>query len=54
MITDPNVVAQLGATFGNLPKGAGVGPYEVTSFTPGESIELQAKKDYWGGPVCIQ
>jgi len=37
-----------------MPKGAGVGPYEPVKFTPSEEIVLQAKPNWWGGPVCIQ
>src|SRR5690606_22652241 len=33
--------------------GAGVGPYEVERFTPGEELVLRARDDYWGGPVCL-
>lgn len=53
MVVNPNVVTQLGDKFSMLPKGAGVGPYEPASFTPGESVVLKAKTDYWGGPVCV-
>jgi peptide/nickel transport system substrate-binding protein len=34
--------------------GAGVGPYELQRFAPGEELVLTAKDDYWGGPVCIE
>jgi peptide/nickel transport system substrate-binding protein len=55
MVTDTKVIDQLGKDqFGLMPTGAGAGPYEVTKFVPGESIELTAKDDYWGGPVCIK
>lgn len=54
MIENPRVVAAMGAEgFGAAPAGAGVGPYEFTSFTPGEQIVLTAKDDYWGGQACI-
>ena len=36
------------------PPEAGIGPYVVESNTPGESIVLKARDDYWGGPVCIE
>jgi peptide/nickel transport system substrate-binding protein len=53
-IVNPKVVDQLGPQAFNLaPKGAGVGPYEVDHFAPGEELVLKAKDDYWGGPVCI-
>src|SRR5690606_12195557 len=54
MITNPKVVAELGADFKMLPAGAGVGPYEPVKFQPGEEIVMQAKQTYWAGPVCIQ
>ncbi|MEO8697558.1 MAG: ABC transporter substrate-binding protein [Acidimicrobiales bacterium] len=54
MIADPAVVAARAADFTKNPAGAGAGPYEFTKFTPNEEIVLQAKTNYWGGPVCIQ
>ncbi len=54
-VIDPTVLDKLGAQqFALNPVGAGVGPYELVKFSPGEGIEMQAKKDYWAGPVCIQ
>jgi peptide/nickel transport system substrate-binding protein len=53
MITNPRVVAERGADFATNPAGAGAGPFEFVRFAPGEEIVLQAKKDYWGGPVCV-
>ena len=40
----------------NDPNGAGVGPYVVEQYSPGESpyLVLTARDDYWGGPVCIE
>jgi peptide/nickel transport system substrate-binding protein len=55
MIANQNVVDKLGAGFGSaVSAGAGVGPYEVTTFAPPGQVVLKAKSDYWGGPVCIQ
>lgn len=55
MVPNPAVIEQLGPEqFSRAPVGAGVGPYEVERFTPGESIVLRAKSDYWGGPVCVE
>jgi peptide/nickel transport system substrate-binding protein len=54
MIVNTKVAAAAGATFATMPKGAGVGPYEPVKFTPSEEIVLQAKTNWWGGPVCIQ
>jgi len=54
MIVNPKVAAALGANFSLLPTGAGVGPYEPVAFRPADVIELKAKPDYWGGPVCIE
>src|ERR1700730_3955260 len=34
--------------------GAGVGAFEFVRWSPGEELVMAAKKDYWGGPVCIQ
>lgn len=54
MITNPKVVAERGADFASNPAGAGVGPYELERYAPGDEIVLKARNDYWGGPVCIQ
>ena len=35
------------------PAGAGVGPFELDHFTPGDEIVMKSKDDYWGGPVCL-
>jgi peptide/nickel transport system substrate-binding protein len=53
MVTNPAVVSALGEGFPNDPVGAGVGPFEVERFAPGEEIVLTGKDDYWGGPVCL-
>ncbi|MDF3308180.1 ABC transporter substrate-binding protein [Rhodococcus sp. T2V] len=55
MVTNPRVVDALGPEqFALNPRGAGVGPYELAKYAPGEEIVMTAKPDYWGGPVCIQ
>lgn len=55
MIVNPAVVESLGADeFSRLPVGGGAGPYEPVSNVPGEELVLEAKEDYWGGPVCIE
>jgi peptide/nickel transport system substrate-binding protein len=60
MIVNPRVAANVdsaGASIvGTDPTGAGVGPYEVERWAPGESpyLVLKARPDYWGGPVCIE
>jgi len=54
-IVNPTVVEALGDEAFNLDTtGAGIGPYELESFVPGEELVLTAKDDYWGGPVCIE
>ena len=63
MVVNPRVRAQMGPD-GTTPllqvnpveSGAGVGAYEVASWTPGEPqfLTLTAKDDYWGGPVCVE
>lgn len=54
MIVNAKVADELGLeAFNTNPQGAGAGPFELTSFTSGEDIVLQAKEDYWGGPLCI-
>lgn len=54
MIVNTAVADAAGEGFGADPTGAGVGPFEFRSMTPGEDIVLTAKDDYWGGPVCIE
>jgi peptide/nickel transport system substrate-binding protein len=54
MITNPSLVAERGAQLATNPRGAGAGPFEFVRFAPGEEIVLEAKSDYWGGPVCIE
>jgi peptide/nickel transport system substrate-binding protein len=55
MVVNPRVVASMSPEeFNLMPTGAGVGPYEPVRYAPGEEIVLEAKDDYWGGPVCIQ
>lgn len=54
MIVNPRVVEERGADFGANPLGAGVGPFEFVRFRPGEDIVVEARDDYWGGPVCIE
>jgi peptide/nickel transport system substrate-binding protein len=55
MIADPAAVAKYGSAFGSTANaGAGVGPYEVTTFSPPTSVIQKAKSNYWQGPVCIQ
>lgn len=54
MVQDTKVIDAMGQeAFAANPAGAGAGPYEVARYAPGEAIELVAKDDYWGGPVCI-
>jgi peptide/nickel transport system substrate-binding protein len=54
MIADPAAVTKYGSAFGSTANaGAGVGPYEVTTFTPPTSVVMKAKQNYWQGPVCI-
>lgn len=60
MIPNQALVAQVNESgvsiIGADPTNAGVGPYEVESYAPGEPeyLTLKAKADYWGGPVCIE
>ncbi|WP_308340781.1 ABC transporter substrate-binding protein [Rhodococcus sp. USK10] len=55
MVTNPRIVDSMGPDqFALNPRGAGVGPYELVRYAPGEEIVMAAKNDYWGGPVCVQ
>jgi len=55
MIVNTAVVDEVGVEQFNLdpPVGAGVGPFELVRYAPDEEIVMEAKDDYWGGPVCI-
>ncbi len=47
LMTPKNYFEQVGAdTFSKQP--IGTGPWKMTSFSPGASVELEAYKDYWG------
>jgi peptide/nickel transport system substrate-binding protein len=55
MVVNPAVLAERGAEALNAdPAGAGVGPYEVARYEPGEEIVLEPRDDYWDGPPCIE
>lgn len=53
MMVNPAVVEERGEAFPTEATGAGVGPFELERFAPGEEISLVAKDDYWGGEVCL-
>ncbi|MGW5385741.1 ABC transporter substrate-binding protein [Nocardia sp. NPDC003963] len=55
MVTNPRIVDAEGPEqFALNPQGAGVGPYELVEYAPGEEIVMSAKTNYWGGSVCIE
>ena len=60
MVVNPRVGSALdgsGTTvISSDPAGAGVGPYTVERWAPGESpyLVLTARPDYWGGAPCIE
>jgi peptide/nickel transport system substrate-binding protein len=55
MVVDTTVVDELGPDeFNAAPRGAGAGPYEIAEWRPGEEIVMEAREDYWGGPVCLE
>ncbi len=60
MVVNPEVGAALDSAgvsvISNDPTGAGVGPYSVEKWAPGESpyLVLKARPDYWGGAPCIE
>jgi peptide/nickel transport system substrate-binding protein len=60
MVVNPAVGAATDSAgqsvIGNDPTGAGVGPYTVEKWAPGESpyLVLKARPDYWGGAPCIE
>ena len=53
MIVNTAVAEAAGESFAQNPAGAGVGAYELETFTTGEVTVLTAKDDYWNGPPCI-
>jgi len=54
MVVNPRLAEERGEGLATDPNGAGVGPFEVERFAPGEELVLRAKDDYWGGPVCLE
>ncbi|MDW3215288.1 MAG: ABC transporter substrate-binding protein [Ilumatobacteraceae bacterium] len=54
MIVNTAVVDAAGESFALDPAGAGVGAYELDTFTSGEITTLTAKEDYWNGTPCIE
>ncbi len=55
MVVNPTVVEAIGDEEFNLnPVDAGLGPYNIARYAPGEEIVVTAKDDYWGGPVCVE
>lgn len=56
MVLNPAIVDAMEVEeFGLLPPvGAGAGPYQVESWTPGEELVMRANESYWGGTPCIE
>ena len=54
MIVNTKVVEEAGDSFAQNPTGAGVGAYELDTFTAGEVTVVKAKADYWNGAPCIE
>ncbi|HEY8525064.1 MAG TPA: ABC transporter substrate-binding protein [Acidimicrobiales bacterium] len=55
MITNPAAVEAAGEDFSNAPPPeAGVGPFVLERYAPGEEVVMRARDDYWDGPVCIE
>ena len=54
MVQNTALVEERGGEFGTNPVGGGVGPYELVEYSPPERVVLEAKDDWWGGPVCIE
>jgi len=55
MVQNVKVLNQVGVSaFSQNPAGGAAGPYEVESWNAPQQVVLKAKKDWWGGPVCIQ
>jgi peptide/nickel transport system substrate-binding protein len=56
MIVNTAAVDEVGEDAFNLepPPGAGVGPFELVRYAPDEEVVMQAKDNYWGGPVCVE
>jgi peptide/nickel transport system substrate-binding protein len=64
MLVSPTAIAALGDpadpaykarkdAFNLNPVGAGAGPFEISSFRPGEGIVMEKNPDYWGGEVYL-
>jgi peptide/nickel transport system substrate-binding protein len=54
MPIDPAEFERLGAeAFAADPQGAGAGPFRLVRWAQNEEMVLEAKDDYWDGPVCL-
>jgi peptide/nickel transport system substrate-binding protein len=54
MPVNPAVLEEGGAeALESPPENAGVGPFTVSRYAPGEEIVMTRRDDYWGGPVCL-
>lgn len=53
MVYSQAAVQKAGANFDVAPGGAGAGPFEVSSYKPGEALELQRNPTYYGGEVYL-
>jgi peptide/nickel transport system substrate-binding protein len=53
MITSPAAVQKAGQNFASAGSDAGVGPFKVASYSPGESLVLRRNDTYWGGDVYL-
>jgi len=55
MVQNARVVEEMGQeAFSQFPLGGGVGPYEIAEWAPPARVVFEAKRDWWGGPVCIE
>ena len=55
MPIDPATFEQLGAeAFAADPQGGGAGPFRLVRWAQNEEMVLEAKEDYWDGPVCLE
>jgi peptide/nickel transport system substrate-binding protein len=56
MIVNTAAVDEVGEEAFNTepPVGAGVGPFQLVRYAPDEEVVMEAKPDYWGGPVCVE
>src|SRR5690606_21819275 len=54
MVVNTRAITSDEALGASAPPEIGIGPYVVANYAPGGELLLEAREDYWRGPVCIE